>query len=324
MRFVIPLILVLLAARSVAADEPVQSASQLFEQGLELIEQGKYEEAAIAFRTAYELAPNYKVLYNVGEAERLVGHHAKALEAYMRYLEEGGDQIEPDRAEYVRETIDDLRWKVGAVQVECPVDGAVVLIDDRPRGHTPLPGSISVDAGSHSVAIVDDGFELHREIVEVVGEEVSLVVVEIEPEPVSEPLPPPSATAEATAGSPLTESGEPATEPDDERVWTWVVLGTAAATGVAAAVTGNLALAQAREIDSQCEGNICPYELHDEGARARALALTADLLLGATAALAITGTILYFVEPTSAAGERAAGPSLTVVAGSGLVVEGRF
>jgi hypothetical protein len=314
--------------RLAAADEPVQSASQLFEQGLELIEQQKYQEAAIAFRTAYELAPNYKVLYNVGEAERLVGHYARALEAYTRYLEEGGVEIEEDRAAYVRETIEELRWKVGAIQVECPVDGAVVLIDGRPSGHTPLPSAVSIDAGSHEVAVVDEGRELHRETVDVVGEQVSWVVVKIEEPPVVTlppapersvaPAPDPSASAKATAGSSTSSDGEP------ERVWTWVAFGAAAATGVTAAITGNFALSRAREIDAQCVENTCPYELHDEADRARALALTADILLGVTAALVITGTVLYFNEGEAEGEPSTSGVELTVGAGSGLLVTGRF
>lgn len=321
-RLVLPLFLLVLAPRLGVADEPVQSASQLFEQGLELIEQEKYQEAAIAFRTAYDLAPNYKVLYNVGEAERLVGHHAKALEAYTRYLDEGGEEIDAERAAYVREVIAELRWKVGSIQVECPVDGAVVLIDGRPRGHTQLPSAIAVDVGTHEVAVVADGEELHRETVEVVGEQEALVVVVIEQPPV-EPAPPvpvaaPSASAEPTAGSSTSSDGEP------ERVWTWVAFGAAAATGVTAAITGNLALSRSREINAQCIENTCPYELHDEADQARALALTADILLGVTAALAITGTVLYFNEGASDEEPSRSGMELSVGAGRGLVVTGRF
>jgi len=319
-RLAISLFLVAFASRVAEADEPVQSASQLFEQGLELIEQKKYEEAAIAFRTAYELAPNYKVLYNVGEAERLVGHLARALEAYTRYLDEGGDAVDPDRAVYVRETIAELRLEVGAIEVACPIDGAVILIDGRPRGSTPLPGPIATDAGPHEVVVVDQGEELYRDTVEVGGEQTVRIEVAVEEEPVlppPEPIEPevePSASDEPTAGSSVTNE-------EPERIWTWVAFGAATATGLAAAITGNLALGKAREIDSQCVENACPYELHDDADQARALALTADLLLGATAALAITGTILYFTEGDSTEEPPA---DLALGVGSGLVVTGRF
>jgi hypothetical protein len=261
------------------ADEQTADASQLFEQGLELIEQARYEEAAIAFKTAYELAPNYKVLYNVGEAERLVGHHARALEAYSRYLTEGADEIDEERASYVRERVAELTQQVGQIQVKCAVPGAVVLIDDRPQGQTPLDQPRTVDAGQREVVVVKDGQELHREMVFVGGAQLVWVVVDLEPEPdlapVVVPTPAPSGEAPAPAASAVEE---PPVEPGDPRlVWTWVALGATVAAGATAAVTGNLALSEAREIDLRCEGNTCPGSLADDADRAERLALTADI-----------------------------------------------
>jgi hypothetical protein len=311
---------------SAAAEDQTADASQLFEQGLELIEQGAYEQAAIAFNTAYEIEPNYRVLYNVGEAERLVGHHARAMAAYTRYLEEGGDEIDEDRRAYVEEQLALLSGLVGEIQVKCPVPGAVVTVDGRPSGQTPLEGPLAVDAGEHEVAVVKDGEELHRELVVVGGQQTVWVVADQPAEP------PPPAAVEQPAVEPEEEpvaSPEPVAPPaelepqEPQRVWTWVVLGLGAASGVAAAVTGNLALGQAREIDRRCDGNVCPAELVDEADRAESLAMAADVLLGATAACAVAGVILYFTEPDLT--ERSDAATVEVGLGpSALTIGGRF
>ena len=63
--------------------------------------------------------------------------------------------------------------------------------------------------------------------------------------------------------------------------------------------------------------------MHEDADRARALALTADILLGATAVLAITGTVLYFTEPGSGDDEQGADVTLGLGPGSAFI-EGRF
>ena len=66
-----------------------------FEQGIALYDEGKYDQAAIAFQRAFELKPSYKILYNIAQAQNQLGHYAAALEAFARYLAEGGDAV-PD------------------------------------------------------------------------------------------------------------------------------------------------------------------------------------------------------------------------------------
>jgi tetratricopeptide (TPR) repeat protein len=49
-----------------------------------------YQEALVEFQRAYQLSPNYRVLYNIARTAGLLKNHALALESFQRYLEEGG------------------------------------------------------------------------------------------------------------------------------------------------------------------------------------------------------------------------------------------
>ncbi len=68
-----------------------------YKQAVALRKTDNFERAAEEFETAYELYPNYKILYNLGGVYVDLNIHAKALDAYTRFLEEGGDKIPEDR-----------------------------------------------------------------------------------------------------------------------------------------------------------------------------------------------------------------------------------
>src|SRR5262245_61950348 len=55
------------AAPAQPTPEILAEAKQRFDRGYELYEEGEYPLALIEFNRAYELVPNYKVLYNIGQ-----------------------------------------------------------------------------------------------------------------------------------------------------------------------------------------------------------------------------------------------------------------
>ena len=82
-----------------------------FETGREFFNQGRYEEAAIAMKRAFELGPSYKILYYLGWAEGETGNFARALNAYKGYLAEAPADSEADRIEEVKKAVEKLRAK---------------------------------------------------------------------------------------------------------------------------------------------------------------------------------------------------------------------
>jgi len=281
-----------------------------FEQGVVLYEEGQYEQAAIAFARAYELKPSFKLLYNIGQAESELKHYARALEAFTRYLAEGGKKVPKDRVGEVKSEIERLNALVGLIIIECPVAGAKVLLDNEAKGETPLAYPIFVDIGKHEVVVKQGQDELLREVVRVAGGQ--RVTLEVE-------------GAETTSTGAGTEPGVEEEDGDEGgRVWTWVALGVGGAAGIAGAAIGGAAMSKRSTLEDSCQGNHCPPGKQGEADTIETMNLTADVLFGVAAAGIVTGVILFFVEPDDESDTEVAVTPAFTGNGAGLAVGGRF
>ncbi len=269
----VALALVVAAGDGRAEDSDQKSARAHFKLGIELYESGKYDEAAVAFSRAYELRPSYKILYNIAQTENERGEYVLALDAYRRYLADGGERIEKRRRTTVLSEIERLEGLVGAIIVHSEPDGAHVFVDDRRVGETPLAEPIQVDLGDREVVVRLEADEIHRELVTVAGGK--LVEVEVAA---------PTETSAAEDGS-------------GGRLWTWIAFGAAGAAALTGGVLGGVALSERRAIEDDCVGGHCPAGLADDGDRVRGLSVGADVAFGVAAAAAAAGVVLFFVEP---------------------------
>jgi hypothetical protein len=310
-----------LAAAQEGADE---EAREQFDTGVELFEAGKFEQAAVSFARAYELKPSFKLLYNIGQVENELGHFAKALDAYTRYLAEGGDQIEKARLEQVRAEIKRLNKLVGMIVIEGAPPGAAVFVDERRSGAAPLPGPIFVDLGEHEVRVKRGADELHSELVTVAGGQQ--VVVKIESGGAAGPTPadttPPPVVEEQGEGS-----GVPPTTEEPKRIWTWVAFGVGGAAAIGAAITGGLTMSKAKELKSDCEGNVCPPGSAGDLDSAKALGNATNALIAVAAVGVAAGVVFYFVEPRWSKNETAvevAPVAAPTANGGALALVGRF
>src|SRR5690242_12704125 len=80
----------LAAPRIARADDPRGDARAHYARGLELAAQNGYAGALREFNEAYNISPQYAVLYNIGQAHIALGQTAEAIEALGRYLRDGG------------------------------------------------------------------------------------------------------------------------------------------------------------------------------------------------------------------------------------------
>ena len=308
------------------------AAKQHFRRGVELFKDGDYEQAVIAFERAYELKPTYKLFWNIAQVEAELKHYSRALEAYTRYLTEGGDRVPRERVQKAKAEIGRLNTLVGSIAVECPIDGALVLVDKRRVGTTPLAEPVFVDIGEHEVAVKRGADELHAEVLRVAGGERVVVEVPVSAKTAA-PAPAEAAAAPAQSVPPEPEPlGKPEVDPTEEegpkRVWTWVALGIGGAALASGAVIGGVAMGKRKDLAEECDGDSCPEGKAGEADRIRTMNTTADVLYGVTAAAVVVGSVLFFVEPDDDEEEiPAAEVTLAPLAtprGGGLAVEGRF
>ncbi len=275
-------------------------AASRFKKGLELFKEGDYQAALIELRRANELAPNYNVLYNIGQVYFQLQDYPNALHSLERYLQEGGKNVDAKRRGEVEKDIDKLKARVANLEIVVNVPDAEVTIDDVPAGKTPLPKTVLVSAGRHRIVVAKPGFASITKVVEIASAEVQKVPVElVETKSTTATSPPvvvdpgngatqPALTPQVPL--PLTIPDQPPPPSRSVPVAGWVVTGGLA---VGAVVTGVLALGASSDLkDQRTSGKATRDDLESAKSKAQTFALVTDILTGC--AVVAGGVTLYF------------------------------
>ena len=163
------------SASGSASDE----ASKRFRSGVAFFKSKDFSAAMVEFKRAYELVPNYSVLYNLGQTARELKDYALALTAYERYLREGDTKIQAARRKEVTTAIEELRGKVGKIKVVTNVSGAEIAVDDITVGASPLPESVVVNIGRRKVSATPRGYAPAQRVLDVAGQEEATATLEL-------------------------------------------------------------------------------------------------------------------------------------------------
>jgi hypothetical protein len=277
-------------------------AARHHERGAELCASGEYSRAAREFERAYELVPDYQVLYDVGQARIRLGQYARAHAALTRYLAEGASQIPDDTRRRVEADLELIAQKTGVLDIQVDVVGAEIFVDDVRVGHAPLEKPLLLDAAEHRVTARRAGYQAHTVPVTLAGGDAAHVKLELEPQGAQRLV-----VQELVAKEKVAES--------NRNAWLW---GTWTATGafaVASGVTGALGVKAADELaQKRSELGVSRSELDSASRRSRTLLLAADVF-GAMTILA-GGAAVYVTlsKPGPEVTERAGKPPRRQVA----------
>ncbi len=279
------------SARVVAPDASADAerAQQQFARGVALFEDGDFESALFEFESAYEMSQNPHLLYNIAVSQYELHDYAASALAYRRYLSELEGELPSDRVEQVTERLRTLELRVGTLIVDSDPSGAVVSIEGKVAGVTPV--EITVNLGEAVVSAEKDGYERGETTVRVVGGERTSVQLELAGElrePSAVPAPRLAAPVERTDGG---------TDDADKRlerleIGTWVAFGIAVGAGIGAAVTGSLAVQSNNDLEDARARETTQGELDDLSSTRDTRALTTDVLIGVAAVAAVTSIAL--------------------------------
>jgi hypothetical protein len=332
------LVLALAAPNARAQDGQVSdTARQHFKTGVAYLKDpdgARYEEAYREFKAAYADSPSWKILGNLGITAMKLERDGEAIEAFEKYLAQGGQQI--DAAERSQMESDLLTTKAGVVNISITVSPAtgVVIADERqPLTGRPVTNRYDVAADGTLRAGIRRG--RHRITATLDGYVDQTWELDADPGPAQTHafvLQQQVATT-PTVGQPVGAGTTPPVQPEmTHPISTPVIIG-AAATGallIGFGVTGGLALSKASDYKSKNDGQHVAeaQSLHDS---AKTMNLVADcLLLGAVAGGVVT-TILFFNRPyvpaggdTGATARRFDIVPAVGTTGGGLVMSGRF
>lgn len=260
------------STRAYSAEPEVEAR---FKRGVELYNEADFRSAVIEFRKAYEKGKNAKILYNIAQCEYQLTNYVAALDAFERYLAEGGAQVTAERRTEIEAELTKLRARISRVTIHTNVSGAAIRVDDQSIGTAPLPAALPMNPGSHRIVVHMDGWRDASKVVEVGGGDTPTLELTL----VEEPREQPSAPTPARSG----------------RSWTPAIIGWSAA-GIFAAGGIVLGLAARSKSDSLSDAKNSPTtsasELRDLDSSTRTLALLTDISFGA--AILSAGFATYF------------------------------
>jgi len=302
--------------------EQKEEAADRFRRGIRFYEGGDYGLALIEFERAYQLVPNFRVLYNVGQVSIQLGRFARARSALEQYVSEGGEGLKMSRRAAVLRDLEMLKARTAELLIESNVSGAELLIDGVPSGRTPFAEPLLLDAGEHTIELRRAGYTpLTRRLTLAGADETSLslslekvkdsvVVIREKAKPSSdEPKPKP--------GPSVAKAPEPTVSP-------WVYAGWGgsallAGGAVVMAILGNAKANSAEEIESSPDPSLSDHQAATSAAKTRFL--VADVL--AASAVLTGGASLYFTLMPSSK-EHGSGSVSLKMSPSSLMLSGDF
>lgn len=117
-----------------AADTVITpEARSHFQAGVAFVEDpdgARFEEAYREFKVAYSLSPAWKILGNLGLVALKLERDGEAIAAYTKYLEEGGEQLDPDERAQITRDLQMLKSGLVDVTITSSPPG-VTLRDER-------------------------------------------------------------------------------------------------------------------------------------------------------------------------------------------------
>ncbi|MDP9151192.1 MAG: PEGA domain-containing protein [Myxococcota bacterium] len=152
-----------------SADRSGEEASDHFKRGLQLFDDGDYTLALVEFERAYQLAPNYRALYNIALVDMQLGRYADAARTFEEYLRDGGAAIAPARRAEVSKTLAGLGLRTASVDISTNVPNAEVTLDGKALDLPSLHGPMVIDAGEHVVQATAPGYRATNRAITLAG-----------------------------------------------------------------------------------------------------------------------------------------------------------
>lgn len=266
-----------------AGGSDVDRARRHYERGLDLYNEENYPAALVEMERAYQIAPSYRIQYNLARIYRQLNSYASSIRNYEAYLREGGGSIPGDRRAEVEKELSLLRTRVASLDVRVNVTGADVSIDDVPVGKAPLAGSVVVDPGRRKVTATKSGYAPASQVVSAAGSDAMVVKLT------------------------LTDLSRPAdrdvdTAPRNRAIVAWTVTGALAG---AATVFGILALnADDKLGNERKQFGVEPSSLDDHASKVRTFAILSDgFIIGS----ALAGGVATWLTIKAAKGSSSTG-----------------
>lgn len=321
---------------ALAQTDPSAAALSLFEQGRQLVAEGKLDQACPKFVASEELVPKVSTLLNLADCYERSGKLASAWARFSEAAALANREGQGSREGLARDRAAALAPRLAKLTVAAgtPVPGTIVKRDGVAVDPAAFGSGVPVDAGTHLVEASAPGFKPWSTSVRVAdGASVTVTVPRLEAQaatgepatPSAEPAPAPPA-ANRGEGPPATTSetadeSSPSPPGAKQRTIGLVVGGAGVAALAAGGVFFALAASAKSAYEQDCGSHIgapagfCNAQGVSGQSDASTKATVSTVLVIGGALAAAGGAILFFTAPRDAA-QLGIGPGAVVVRGS--------
>lgn len=300
-RALLPALALALLARGAWAQEQGPSASDqalaqtLFDQGVQLMDQGKYGDACPKLAESQRLDPGGGTLLNLGLCREKEGKLATAWVAYNESLSQAIKDHRTEREATARQRIAVIEGSLAKIVVQVSpharaTPGLEVLLDGTPMRAASWGLIMPIDRGRHELVAKAPGKTPWSTVVLVPNDGVS-VSAEVPPlvdAPVSGPGTPPASDKPAT-GMPL------------QAFAGWIAIGVGGAFVVTGSIMGGVAIDRHNASNVECPNERCTQRGVDLNERAKTFAWLANVGIGLGVAVVGVGIVLLVTAPKKAA-----------------------
>jgi hypothetical protein len=205
--------LVLAASHAVAQPEepepaPPDPASELYDQGTALAQQGKWAEARDKLEQAIQLRATSIGLFNLAQAERNLGQLASAKRHFVAARAMAAREGADDVARLADDSLAEVNPRLPHVRLVLPADAARVEVQVDGRPAEMAAGDVEIDPGEHEIVVTAAGEQpFVKRLLLKERQRMRLVVQFPRPEPPPTPAPAPAERAPKPA--PAAHSGPP-------------------------------------------------------------------------------------------------------------------
>jgi hypothetical protein len=265
-------------------EKQMAEAKSRYKAGLTLYDDGAFDAARVQFERAYELAPTYKILYNIGLVYKQLNEFVGSLKALQKYLAEGASEVPEDRRVEVTKLIETLRPIIASAVVKVNIPGAEIAVDDAVIGKSPMVDPVFLNPGRRKVSAKFEGRLPDAKVITVAsGDKADVELNLVEPPKT------------------IVKTGS-----DWKPVVAWTATGVfAIGAGISAILTNGAKsdlddLHNKRNQDAAPSKNVARGDLHkelvDQESKTKTLALITDICTGAAIVGAAVSVYLTFIR----------------------------
>jgi serine/threonine-protein kinase len=308
------------------------SADMLFDEAKRLMNEGKHAEACPKLVASHKLDPALGTLLNLGNCYEKAGKTASAWATFREAVDAASKAGDSRRQQEAGKRAAALRPRLSmvtiAVETGGMVEGLQISTDEVEMDMGALGTPVPLDPGAHTVQARAPGKIAWTGKIQLAdGGTLTIKIPRLQDE-LSLDGPAPVTTAAPVSTAPAPAAPAPERRGSGQRVAGMALTGV----GAVAMVTGGILVVTAKsswdDARSRCPDNRCESQADvDQSADARSRANVAGIVMGAGAACAVGGVVLWLLSPPKSSNRASTVPVFSPVAGpgfAGLGVHGGF